>query len=138
MSTFRGNALVVEWIYSGGTVNLSGQYRTLEMSAEADMLDNSSGSVSTRTFQAGLKQGSYKYSGLHNGTGSPLGTADLAALVEGTSGTIRVSPLGTASTSPRTVQAAIVKSCNQSFPYDALAEVEVEWQGSGDITRGAW
>jgi hypothetical protein len=139
MSRFiGGDALVIEWIHSGGTAILSGQYRKVSVNSRADVIETTSGTASHREYAPGLAGFVIRFEGMNNGTASILGTAHLNALAPRTSGTVRLSPHGTASGQPRWTGAAIVTGRDLEFPYDELATVTIEWRGSGALAQGVW
>lgn len=138
MAKFKGDQLVIEWLSGSGTAALSGQYHALHVQHGADVIDITSGTVANREFLAGPAFFSIRLEGYHNGTASPLGTADLTALAPRSGGTVRVSPLGTATGQPYYLGSALVTGRTFDFTFDDLATVSIEWRGSGALTQGTW
>lgn len=138
MPRFTGDSLVIEWIHSGGTALLSGQYRKVTISHRADVIEVTGGTVAHREYAPGLASFLVRFEGMNNGTAPVLGTAHLNALAPRTAGTVRISPQGTAGGQPRWSGAAIVTARDLEFPYDELATVTIEWRGSGQLTQEVW
>lgn len=139
MAEFRGGPnMYADFVYSGGTISFATQYRNISITDEADMIDSTAGAVSFREFIAGLRQVTVAVEALHNGTASPFGTADIAALAPGGSGTVRVAPFGTATGQAKYSGAALIKNRNHEYPYDDVVPLNVEFQVSGTWSEGAW
>ena len=138
MPEFRGGTTMhIQYIYSGGTITLQDQFRSVTISSEQDTLDSTAGTVAWREFIAGLTQWNADYEGLHNGASTPLGTADIANLRRA-SGTLYISPFGTSSGNQKITGAAIVTTVESEFPYDDVVTTNVSWQGSGTLTETVW
>lgn len=138
MSEFLGgSAGVFEFIHAGGTMLLNDQHQRIAFQTFTEPIDTTSGTISWRQYAAGLSRWLCTYSGYNNGTASPLGTADLKAL-KAAFGTVRYSPFGTITGSNRLYGAALVTNVEQTYPYDDLAAVRVEWQGSGILFEDVW
>ncbi len=134
---FRGTALVVRIIHSGGTMTLQDQYRSLKPSWSQDAIDSTAGTVNWREFLAGLRQWTVSYEGLNNGTASPLGTADVAILRSLTTGTIEIYPFGTATGQLKLSGSGFPTKVDADIKYDDVAPLTFEWQGSGALSEGA-
>ncbi len=138
MSKFRGDQLVIEWLSGGGTATLTGQYRKISLQHGADVIEITGGTVAHREYLAGPAFFGVRLEGYHNGTATPLGTADLATLAPRTGGTVRVSPLGTAAGQPYYSGSALVTGRDFEFAFDELATLTIEWRGSGPLTQATW
>jgi hypothetical protein len=135
MAEYRGSALLVEWIGTWGTVDCSAQYKKISFTHEADMLDSSAGTVQYREFIPGLLQWSISGDFLQNGTSTPIGGTQFVSLfLPGQSGTVRVSPGGTATGNQKYTGAALLKTASQEFPFDDVVTTTIEWQGNGYLT----
>lgn len=130
LSVVSGDLLFGRYVSSAGTIDFATQYQKYTLKSEAEMLDSSAGSNQYRTFVAGRKKWTVSLNGLFAGTGTPMGTADLKNLREGTSGTIYLAPLGTATGQRRIYGAALVQSRQLDFDFDKLSEWSLELQGS--------
>lgn len=127
MAEFTGKNLYAEWVYSGGTVVLSGNQRTLSAAPSVGLVDASAGSDTHKTYLVALKDGTYSYSGLLQ----EGGTAVLNALVEGTSGTLVIGKEGTAAGKPKESVPAISMGPQENWPYDNVCEFSCQFQQNG-------
>ncbi len=136
---FSGSALYMEWVYSGGTVVLSGQQRSVSLSPSVDMHDATAGDDADKVYLPGTKDAVVSYQGLMSQIGdSPSYTDVENALVEGTQGTLVIGPEGTQSTERKYTIPAISQGPNLNFPYDDVVEIACEFQKSGAMTRGVY
>ena len=136
---FSGSALYAEWVYSGGTVVLSGQQRSLSLSPSVDLLDGTAGSDADKEYLAGVKDATVSYSGVMSGMAdSPTFMAVEAALAEGVSGTLYFGPQGTTSTYRKYTVPAISLGPSITIPYDDVVEISNEFQKNGALTRGTY
>jgi len=138
MPEFRGTALVVEVIHSGGTITMQDQYRSIKIPFSRDAVDSSAGTGDPREFLPGLTQFTVSYEGLHNGTATPMGTADIKTLRSITNGTVRISEFGTATGQHRYLAPGFITKVDADVKYDDVATCNWEWQGSGALTEGVW
>jgi hypothetical protein len=125
---YRGNALVMQWIYSGGTVLLSGDQKKLDIDRNIDLIDATAGNISDKEYLAGIKDWSLKISLADTGA---AGSAILAAVIEGTFGTLLYGPQGTATGKPKGGIYGVVKSHKISVPFDDAVSIDLEIQKSG-------
>jgi hypothetical protein len=131
MATITGKDLNIQWIYSGGTVVLSGDYTQFTDTPSVELLDESAGADEVRTYVARLKDRTMSFSARHQSGGTAL----LAALDEGTSGTIIWSPEGTVAGKAKNTIAAISQGASINIPYSNLVEISCTFQGNGALTR---
>lgn len=134
MSDYTGVNMYLQWIYSGGTVVLSADYRNFSKTPGIDLVDVSAGGDTDRTYLTALKDGTYQYSALHQAGGSVLETA----LTEGTMGTLVISPEGTASGKPKETVPAIAMGAQMNYVYNNATEVSCAFQKNGARTPGTW
>jgi hypothetical protein len=97
MAEHTGSALYCQWVYSGGTLVLNTDYRTLDTSPTIGLVKASAGSDTDESYLTTLKDGKYTWKGVSQ-TG---GTALENALVEGTAGTLTFGREGTATGKPK-------------------------------------
>ena len=129
MAEFTGSALIVQWIYSGGTVDLSADFRTVDWQPTTDMADSTAGSDTTRTRLATIKDATAAYTGV----GQTGGTIIAAALAPGTSGTLIIGPEGTATGKRKITFPALSQGVQYSFPYSDVVTLSNSW-----LANGAW
>lgn len=132
---FAGTAVVVQWIYSGGTVTLSGDTRSCTITPSVSNYDSTSSGDSRMRRLPGRGDATVAWEGVAN----QGGTALLAALAAGTTGTVIVGPQGTATGSPRTTVSGICMGATQNIPYADVVTLSVSWEGDGTtFTQGAY
>ena len=127
MAEYTGKDMHISWVYSGGTVVLSSDYRTFGEAPTIGMVDASAGSDTYRTYLTTLKDGTFEYAGVHQTAGTVL----KAALAAGTYGTLIVGPEGTAVGKPKMTVPAIAMGPQMSYPYDGIVEISVTFQQNG-------
>lgn len=134
-SRYVGRDLVVQWITTAGTTNVSADFRSLEVSEETDTADASAGTVLHKQFIPTHKNTTISYQFLD----LTDGTANLNAFVPQTYGTLIWAPEGTAINKPKyTTTDVFVVSRNPTYPYDNVVEVSVEFQSNMTPTLGKW
>lgn len=135
MTEYAGSALYLEWIHSGGTTVLSGDFRTFTSSPSVDLYEASAGADPYKSYLPGIKDATMQV-GL---VAQVDGTALFDALEEGTQGTLRVSPEGTASGKRREVRPAISQGPQRTQPYNDVVSWTIGFQQSGTPTlNDAW
>jgi hypothetical protein len=134
MANYAGSALYMEWIHSGGTVVLSGDFRTFSSSPSVDLYETSAGADTHKSYLPGIKDGSLQV-GLVEQAG---GTVLLAALREGIQGTLVVGPEGTAVTKVKETYPAICQGANRTQPYNNVPELSISFQQNGAPTYAGW
>lgn len=135
MPEFSGSAVVLSWIWSGGTVTLQGDYRKCSIKPSVDILDGTAGSDSRKIKYPDRGDIAVDIE-LVAQTG---GTALLAALAAGVQGTLIVGPEGTATNKPKTTLSAISGGLNQELVYNDIAILTNAFVGDGTTyTQGAY
>lgn len=134
MADYTGKNLYIAWVYSGGTVVLNTDFRSLSSSKAIGLVDVTAGPDTDRTYLTTVKDGSYNYGALHQ-TG---GTVIKSALTEGTSGTLIIGPEGTVAGKPKETVPAIVMNSNFNYPYDNAVEVTCTFQKNGAAVDAAF
>jgi hypothetical protein len=124
-----GKDLYIEWVYSGGTVNLTGDARSFEVTREQEVADVTAGADGARSSKATVKNFGASAEILYTGT---AGSATFGVLDLGSEGTLRYYPQGTATGKPKGAFPAIVTNVGLALPYDDAAVLTVEWMGQGD------
>ena len=116
-----------------GTV-LDTNYRTFSAAEGIDIVDQSAGSDTNKTYLTALKDGS-----------APLtfkfkagDTAQWGLVALGAEGTLEWAAEGTAAGKPRSYVNAIVTSRTKSMSYNDLIVVDVAFQYSGAVTDGTY
>jgi len=127
MAAYSGSALSLSWIYSGGTVALNGDYRQCNYEPSVAMINTTAGSDANEEYIAGVKGGQASFSALMQANG----TAMFTALAEGTSGTLKIYPEGTAAGKPSITIPAISQGVRWNIPYNDAVEISVTWTQNG-------
>lgn len=133
MPEYTGKDLYIAWVHSGGTLNLSGNYRSVADTPSVDLVDISAGADTDRTYLTTLRDGQIALTYLHDG-----GSVDVSALREGVSGTIVYGPEGTAAGKPKRTIPAISLGAALNIVYNNVVEVSVTWQRNGTVVYGAF
>ena len=129
MARLTGTNAVINWIWTGGTVVLNTDYKSISTSESSDMADSTAGNDTYKTQIATIKSASIDYSGLYpSGT---AGTAIIAALAAGNAGTLKVYPEGTAAANLLRTYPSIVTGPKLSMPYSDVIEISCSFQSNG-------
>jgi hypothetical protein len=137
MPEFYGSALCVNFNGTGGSIDLTADFRTVSFSPTIQMDDKSTGSETVKTYLTGQKDFTVTYKGLYQ-----TGTAALGASLEdklnvGVFGTLLVYPLGSTVAGNRIYTMPVIsQGVQQNWTYNGLTEVNVSFQGNGTITYG--
>lgn len=132
MSKFSGSALVMQWIYSGGTVTITGKQRTAAINPTINLIDSTAGADAWMENLNSVKSFTASMGALLDDTSVAIEDA----LAEGTSGTLLIYPAGTASGKRKYTCPAISMGPNVSMPYDNNVEFTNDFTGNGELTRG--
>lgn len=124
-----GKNAVINWIWSGGTVVLNTDYRSLNLSETTDTADTTAGADTHKTKIATIKSASIDYSGLF--TSGTAGTVIVGALAAGNEGTLKVYPEGTAAANLLRTYPAIVMGPKISSPYSDVIEISCTFESNG-------
>ena len=127
MAEFTGKNLVVTWVHPGGTIDLSGDYRTLSYKPSIGMVNATAGSDAFESYLATVKDTSISLTAVQQSAG----TATEDALIEGTLGTLTIQPEGTATGKRKYTIPAYALGANFDWKYNDTVELKVEFQGSG-------
>ena len=122
-----GKDAVISWVWTGGTVNLATDYRSVSVKENVDTAETTAGADTHKTFLPTIKSATIDYSGLFP-TG---GTVLCAALAAGMSGTLTVAPEGTASGKVSKAYPAICMGATYDTPYADVVTVNCTFQSNG-------
>jgi hypothetical protein len=131
MAAYSGSALNIQWLYGSGTTVLTGDQKTFSYNPSIDLLDQSAGNDSAKSYITALKDGRCAFNGFLQSGSSAGGTIMMANLIEGYSGTLVWSPEGTASTKPKYTQPAISMGAALTMPFAGLVEISCDFQCNG-------
>lgn len=135
MAEFLGNNAYIQWVWSGGTVLVHGDYRTLDWNPNKDLIEGSAGSDAAQHNVVGIERATASL-GLVAQTG---GTALVAAMAYGNIGTLTWGVEGTVSGKPKVILPAMSLGAKVKSPYQGLVEITVDFnQEGGAYTEGSW
>jgi hypothetical protein len=138
MPAYNGKALVCSWVHSAGTVVMEGKYRNADYKPAVDLLDQSGGADTNKSYIADLKDGTWSVSGLlMSGTGVG-GTLMTTPMVEGAVGTLIVGPEGTAAGKFKITTPCVSLGVATKLVYNALTEYAAEFQQNGTRVEGTY
>ena len=133
-SRYTGKDLYAEFICAAGTIQLTGDQRTLSVSRDVDTVDITAGSEDDKSYLATLKDGTAEIEILDQADVAATGIEQ--AMPEGTSGTLIYAPQGTQSGKPKRGFAAIVTGVDIEYPYSDVATIRISFQKSGSVLFG--
>lgn len=134
MAEFTGQNLSVSWIYTGGTVDLSGDYRQLNYKPTVGKVSATAGSDAFESYLMTTKDTVIDLTAVMQ-TG---GTVTEDALAEGTFGTLIIGPEGTASGKRKYIVPAFAMGAAFNYQYKNEVELSCQFQGSGTRTNGTF
>ncbi len=116
---------------------LQSYYRTVAVPFQtADLPEQTSGDDASKKYLVGDKDGAWDFEGvMPSGT---AGTAIVDLLAAGQEGTFEVGPEGTAAGKMRVYVNAISKGIGMALNRSDTTTYTVNFQGSGDVTRGTY
>jgi len=126
---YTGKDLYVEF----GGVDLTTGQRAFSVSREQETADTTAGADDARSFKATVKAYTATLEVLADS--STAGTALLAAIKEGTEGTLIWGALGTTAGLPKSSFPAIVNSVAVTLNFDDASVYSVEFQGQGAMVE---
>lgn len=126
-NNITGKDAYISWVWSGGTLNLATDNRSVSVKEAVDTAETTAGADTHKTFLPTIKSATIDYSGLFP-TG---GTALYAALTAGVTGTITVAPEGTAAGKVSHAYPAICMGATYDTPYADVVTVNVTFQSNG-------
>ena len=134
MAEFVGNATVIQWIYSSGTITLNTDYQTVSWSPGIDFVETSAGADTHKTRLATLKDSTASLTVLEQTGGSTLATA----LTAGVAGTLIIGPEGTASGKRKITMPAYSNGAQYTYTYNDKATVQCSFTGTGAFTDSTY
>jgi hypothetical protein len=135
MPSYSGAGLYANWIWSGGTIVMSADYRTMNYTPSVDLYEDTAGADTAKSYIAGVKSGQATFTGVdQSGTMVAWGTA----LMEGQSGTLIIGPEGTVAGKRKITIPAICQGAPVTWPYNNVCELNVTWQQNGARTEGIY
>jgi len=132
MANYSGSAANTDWIYSGGTVALDGDFRNFSYNTGIEIINTTAGADADATHIVGVKSGQFAAELVQQVGGTAIDTA----LQVGTQGTLEYSPEGTAVGKRKFTIPATVTSFALSQPYNDIVSVSAGFERNGSHTLG--
>lgn len=137
MAEYAGTASYVEWVYSGGTAVLSGNYRTASYSQNAETIDATAGSDTRAVKLPGIISGGFSVAGLMD-TGGSVGNKAGTLFYAQQIGTIVYGPEGTAAGKLKITIPAVMLTFERNTAYNAAAEFSMTFDQSAAESYGTF
>jgi hypothetical protein len=134
MAEYTGANMYLAWVYSGGTVTLQADERTVNFNATMDFAETTAGSDPRKTRLATIGDVQLSFAGVAQ-TG---GTALEDALAPGTQGTVYFGPEGTAAGKRKHIIGAFSNGAKYAMKYADVTEITCDFMGDGNYTRTVW
>jgi hypothetical protein len=135
MAEFTGSGLYVQWnAGTNGTIDLSGDYRSVSWNPSIGMVESTAGSDPFKVYLTNVKDTSVSYSGVFQ----TAGTATENALLAGQYGTLTIGPEGTAAAKRKYTLPSFSQGGKFNFAYADVVELACDFQGSGTATYGTF
>lgn len=126
-----GKDLLIKWVVTSGTIDLSGDFRTVNYTPAVKLANATAGADAFEAYLAATKDTRVSYSGVMQ----TAGTALEDALDAGTFGTLLIQPEGTATGKRKYTIPAFSQGGVISWPYADTVVITCDFQGSGTPTR---
>jgi len=136
MTAYTGSALDVKWIDTSGTLTLTGDQTAFDYAPSIDLVDQSAGADTNKTYLTTLKDGKASLNCLFQAGTVAGGTIMASRLTEGVNGTIVWSPEGTAASKPKYTMPAISMGASFTYPFANNTELKAEFQQNGARVEG--
>lgn len=133
MAEFTGSHLVLNWIWSGGTVALGGDYRTCTWTPTIAYADTTAGSDTHIGRLTTLKDATASVELVD----SSAGTATYASLGAGVAGTLIIQPEGTATGKRKITFPCFCDGAASNYAYSDTVTISVNFTGNGTYTDAA-
>lgn len=129
MAEFTGKDLVLNWIWSGGTVALNADYRTVSWNPTIAYADKTAGADTHVGRIPTLKDATAAVTLVDSSS-----TAIYACLEAGVSGTLIIQPEGTASGKRKITFPAFSDGAVPSYTYNDTTTISINFTGNGAWT----
>lgn len=124
-----GPTMVLSWIWTGGTISLAGDYRTCTWSPSIDYVEVSAGSDTQKGRITALKDATANVTLV----AQTAGTAMVAALAPGMSGTLIIGPEGTATNKRKITFPCYCDGGAFDLPYADAVTITSGFTGAGAV-----
>lgn len=129
-----GSTMVLQWIYSGGTISFAGEQRSVAWTPSVETVDTTAGSDTVRTYISTFKSATASIAFVDQTNAA--GTA--SALDAAVRGTLVIGPEGTATGKRKITFPSMSQGAKYTWPYDGIAEVTCDFIATGAYTEGTY
>ena len=126
--------MVLQWVYSGETVALAGDYRSCSWQPSSEFADATAGSDPSRIRLQTIKDATASLTLVAQSGGTALA----AALDAGVAGTLIISPEGTATGKRKITFPCFSQGGQFDYPYSDVVTVSCSFTGNGAYTDSAY
>lgn len=134
MAEFSGSALYVQWIWSSGTIALSGDFTNFTYAPTVRLLDATAGADPAQSYLVDRTDGQVTITAKHQAGSIAFATA----LTEGRIGTLVVGVEGSAAAKMKWTIPAISLGGQYTVPYNDVVTVSATFQQNGSRTDGTF
>ncbi len=127
-----GQTMVLNWIYSGGTISLAGDYRTCSWNPTVGYSETTAGSDSHMGRLPAIKDATAAVTLVAQTAGTQIN----AALAPGVGGTLIIQPEGTATNKRKITFPCYSDGAVYEYPYAEVVAISVGFSGNGTHTDG--
>jgi hypothetical protein len=129
-----GPIMVLQWIYSGGTINFAQDERSVSWTPSVEFVDATAGADTVRKRLATFKDATASVALVDQTNGQ--GTA--SALDAGVSGTLIVGPEGSATGKRKITFPSFSQGAKYNWPFDNIAEITCDFVANGAYTDSVY
>jgi len=127
-----GQSMVLNWIYSAGTVSLGGDFRTCTWTPAIETVDTTAGNDAFAYSLPSIKSAKASITLVEQSAGTILN----AALDAGVQGTLIIQPEGTATGKRKITMPAFSDGASYDYPYKDVAAISCGFTGNAPYTEG--
>ena len=138
MAEYAGSAVVIQWIHGSGTLTMSGETRSCNITPSQDTIDATAGQDTTKQYLPSFTSWDVSWDGVaQNGT---AGTVYATTLAPGALGTVIIGPFGTAGSALKYSMPAFSKGVTIQMPYADVTTISTSRQtaSGGTMTVGTF
>lgn len=116
--------------------NIYADYREAKQSEKVGLVDASAGADAAETYLKTLLSGDFSLKTLWQNTAA--GDAVYLLCAPGAEGSLVIGPIGPTAANVKITVNAIVESCEPSYPYKDVIELDTKFRFSGSPSRGTF
>lgn len=138
MAEYAGSATITQWIWSGGTLNMSADTRSVAVNTSMDTIDATAGQDVNKIYLPSFASVEITWEGVAQD--STQGTLYANALKNGNLGTINIGPYGSAGSALKYSMPAFCLGLSTTMPYADVATLSTSWQtaSGGSLNITTW